>query len=127
MLSSKNIVSLFVLLWVTCVVLITAKVPQAKGEIPRIIFDSDMSSDHDDVGDIAILHGLASMGECKIIGMMVSSRNGGTALCMDAINTYYGKPNIPIGVPPDIGGIGEYAGQIASEFPRHLRSEEHHV
>jgi len=85
--------------------------------IPRIIFDSDMSSDHDDVGDIAVLHGLASMGECEIIGMMVSSQNGGTPLCMDAINTYYGKPNIPIGVRPDIGGLGEYAGIIASEFP----------
>ena len=94
--------------------------PQA--DTPRIIFDSDMSSDHDDVGDIAILHGLASMGECKIIGMMVSSRNGGTALCMDAINTYYGKPGIPIGVPPDIGGVGEYAGQIATEFPHDLKS-----
>jgi hypothetical protein len=91
-------------------------------EIPRIIFDSDMSSDHDDVGDIAALHGLASLGECKILAMMVSSRNGGTALCMDVINTYYGKPGIPIGVPPDIGGVGEYAGQIATEFPHALKS-----
>jgi hypothetical protein len=88
----------------------------------RIIFDSDMSSDHDDVGDIASLHGLASLGECKILAMMVSSRNGGTPLCMDAINTYYGKPGIPIGVPPDIGGVGEYAGQIAAEFPHKLKS-----
>jgi hypothetical protein len=95
----------------------------AKRDVPLIIFDSDMSSDHDDVGDAAILHGLASMGECKIIGMMVSSRNGGTALCMDAINTYYGKPGIPIGVPVDIGGIGEYAGQIATEFPHILKSQ----
>jgi hypothetical protein len=90
--------------------------------VPRIIFDSDMSSDHDDVGDIATLHGLASLGECQILAMMVSSRNGGTALCMDAINTYYGKPGIPIGVPPDIGGVGEYAGQIAAEFPHTLKS-----
>jgi hypothetical protein len=93
-----------------------------QADIPRIIFDSDMSSDHDDVGDIAALHGLASLGECKIIAMMVSSRNGGTPLCMDAINVYYGKPGIPIGVPPDIGGVGEYCGQIASEFPHKLKS-----
>jgi hypothetical protein len=122
--SSKNIVSPLVLIGILGVVPITAGTSQAKEEIPRIIFDSDLSSDHDDVGDIAILHGLASMGECKIIGMMVSSRNGGTALCMDAINTYYGKRDIPIGVPPDIGGIGEYAGQIASEFPHDLKSQK---
>ncbi len=77
---------------------------------PRVIFDSDMSSDHDDVGDIAVLHGLASLGELRIIGMMVSSKNYGTAQFMDAINTWYGKPDIPIGIPPEIGGVGEYPG-----------------
>ena len=87
----------------------------------HIIFDSDMSSDHDDVGDIASLHGLASLGECKILAMMVSSRNGGTPLCMDAINTYYGKPGIPIGVPPDIGGVGNRRVS-AAEFPHQLKS-----
>lgn len=91
-------------------------------DVPRIIFDSDMSSDWDDVGDAAVLHGLATLGEVNIIGMMVSSHNGGTPLCMDAINTYYGKPDIPIGVRPDIGGVGLYAGQIASEFPHDLTS-----
>jgi purine nucleosidase len=84
--------------------------PQAAAAPPRIIFDSDMSSDHDDVGDIAVLHGLAALGEIRIIGMMVSSRNYGTAQFMDAVNLWYGKTEIPIGLPPDIGGVGEYPG-----------------
>ncbi len=114
---SKNIISMiFAFAALFCIHTLQAAEP-----IPKIIFDSDMSSDHDDVGDIAILHGLASMGECEIIGMMVSSKNGGTALCMNAINTYYGKPKIPIGVPPDVGGVGEYAGQIAAEYPHDLK------
>ncbi|HEX5656199.1 MAG TPA: hypothetical protein VFX59_03350 [Polyangiales bacterium] len=83
----------------------------------RVIFDSDMSSDWDDVGDIAVLHGLASLGQVEILAMANSSLNGGTMLCMDAINTYYGKPDIPIGRRPDVGGVGGYPGQIASEFP----------
>ena len=29
----------------------------------RIIFDSDMSSDHDDAADLAVLNGLADLGE----------------------------------------------------------------
>ncbi len=106
----------------TVFLLALAGVARDSAGMEHIIFDSDMSSDHDDVGDIASLHGLASLGECKILAMMVSSRNGGTPLCMDAINTYYGKPGIPIGVPPDIGGVGEYAGQIAAEFPHQLKS-----
>jgi hypothetical protein len=85
--------------------------------VAHVIFDSDMSSDWDDVGDIAVLHGLAAYGQIDILAMGVSSLNGGTAMCMDAINTYYGKPDIPIGVRPDVGGVGAYAAQIASEFP----------
>jgi len=84
--------------------------PLSAADVPRVIFDSDMSSDHDDVGDIAVLHGLASLGEVQIIGMVVSSRNYGTAQFMDAVNTWYGKPDIPIGIPPEIGGVGEYPG-----------------
>jgi fibronectin type 3 domain-containing protein len=95
---------------------------QATAQVPKIILDADMSSDHDDIGAIATLHGLADLGECQILGMMVSSLNGATPLCMDAINTYYGRPNIPIGVRPDIGGIGSYPGTIASEFPHDLTS-----
>ena len=91
-----------------------------QNEIPRIIFDSDMSSDHDDVADIAVLHALADLGECEIIACMCSSQNGGTPLCMNAINTYYGRPNVPCGRRPDSGGVGGYAGQIASEFPHPL-------
>ncbi|MBN8527045.1 MAG: immunoglobulin domain-containing protein, partial [Planctomycetes bacterium] len=84
--------------------------PLAAADPPLVILDSDMSSDHDDVGDIATLHGLAALGEVRIIGMMVSSKNYGTAQFMDAVNTWYGKPDIPIGIPPDIGGVGEYPG-----------------
>lgn len=89
----------------------------SQAAIPRVIFDSDLSSDWDDMGDFTLLHGLASLGECEIIGMGVSSANGGAALCMDAINTWYGKPDIPIAVRPDVGGIGGYPGIIASEYP----------
>lgn len=81
-----------------------------------------MSSDHDDVGAIAVLHALTDLGECEILGMMVSSTNGGTATCMDAINTYYGRPGIPIGVRPDIGGGGSYPATISTEFPHSLVS-----
>lgn len=91
--------------------------PSSPDSVAHVIFDSDMSSDWDDVGDIAVLHGLASLGRLEILAMAVSSLNGATALCMDAINTYYGKPDIAIGVRPDVGGLGGYPAQIASEFP----------
>ncbi|HEX3133524.1 MAG TPA: hypothetical protein VHX44_08060, partial [Planctomycetota bacterium] len=86
----------------------------------RIIFDSDMSSDHDDAADIAVLHGLADLGECEILACMASSQNGGTAVAFNAINTYFGRPTIPCGRRPDCGGPGEYPGVLMSEFPHPL-------
>ncbi len=106
--------------WINLTPAIPAPTP-ATG-VPLVIFDSDMSSDYDDVGDCAVLEGLALLGECQIVGMANSSSNGATALCMDAINTYYGTPDIPIGVRPDVGGNGAYPAQIASEFPHDLQS-----
>ncbi len=96
--------------------------PAPSRPVDGLIFDADMSSDHDDVGAIATLHALADLGECRILAMMVSSTNGSTATCMDAINTYYGRPEIPIGVRPDVGGGEAYASTISEEFPHALAS-----
>ncbi|HAH22177.1 MAG TPA: nucleoside hydrolase, partial [Prolixibacteraceae bacterium] len=38
----------------------------------KIIFDSDMGPDFDDVGAITILHALAAKGECEILATMAS-------------------------------------------------------
>ena len=97
--------------------LMFASGPLWSADIPRIIFDSDMSSDHDDAADIAVLHGLADLGECEIIACMASSQNGATAVAFNSINTYYGRPDIPCGRRPDCGGPGEYPGILMSEFP----------
>ncbi len=92
----------------------------AAQQLPGIIFDSDMSSDHDDAADIAVLHALADLGECQILACMASSQNGGTALAFNSINAYYGRPDIPCGRRPDCGGPGAYPGTIISEFPHPL-------
>ena len=86
----------------------------------RIIFDSDMSSDHDDAADLAVLNALADLGECEILACMASSQNGGTALAFNAINTYYGRPDVPCGRRPDCGGLGMYPATIQSEWPHPL-------
>lgn len=97
----------------------------------KIIFDTDMSSDIDDVGALAVLHALADEGEAEILGCMISAPHEAVAPCMDAINTYYGRPDIPIGyveAHPKIypGGDGEtwtndyYGIQIAKTFPHSI-------
>ncbi len=97
----------------------TASVSSTK--IPtKVILDSDASSDWDDVGDIATLNSLADLGEFEILATMSSSQNGATALFMNSINTWYGRPNVPVGRRPDVGGVGGYPAQIANEYPHPL-------
>src|SRR5258706_5419057 len=77
----------------------------------RIIFDTDMAGDVDDVGALAILHAMADQGEAEILAVGISSRNEHVGPCADAINTWYGPPGIPIryqrglqaGAPTDTG------------------------
>jgi hypothetical protein len=90
----------------------------------KVIFDTDIGPDWDDVGAAATLHGLTNKGEAEILGMMVSS-GGHSATwgppCLDAFNTYYGRPDIPIGVAQDGPSFGSsYNQQIAEEFPQDL-------
>jgi hypothetical protein len=64
----------------------------------KIIFDTDMGSDCDDAGALALLHRYADMGLVDILGCMYSSgKVPYGAGVIEAINIYYGRPDIPIG------------------------------
>jgi hypothetical protein len=89
-----------------------------------------MASDVDDVGALAVLHALADLGEARILAVGVSSRNEHVGPCVDAIDTWYGRPDIPIGYPRALGtdapGNGgettpsKYAEAVAAAFPHRL-------
>ncbi|MCC5938240.1 MAG: nucleoside hydrolase [Lunatimonas sp.] len=64
----------------------------------KIILDTDMGSDCDDAGAFAVLHRYADLGMAEIIGCIFSSgKVPFGAGIVEAINTYYGRPDIPIG------------------------------
>jgi inosine-uridine nucleoside N-ribohydrolase len=65
----------------------------------KIIFDTDMGPDFDDVGAITILHALAAKGECEILATMASDGYPTIAPTIEVFNRYFKKPNMPIGVP----------------------------
>jgi inosine-uridine nucleoside N-ribohydrolase len=67
----------------------------------KVIFDSDMGPDFDDVGAIAILHALAAKGECEILATMASDGYPYIGPTLEVFNRYFKKPDIPIGVPDD--------------------------
>ncbi|MDF1753689.1 MAG: nucleoside hydrolase [Verrucomicrobiales bacterium] len=74
----------------------------AKPEKPvKVIFDTDITGDVDDVLALAMLHTLADRGVCEILAVTISKENELAAPFVDAVNTFYGRPDIPIGIPKD--------------------------
>ena len=88
-----------------------------------VILDTDIDSDCDDTGALAMLHALADNGEARILAVMMSDPNGESPRCTDAINTWYGRGETPIGVRRPGGGKANsrYARQVAEEFPNDFR------
>jgi len=91
-----------------------------------VIFDTDLDSDCDDLGALALLHALADLGEARILAVITTTADPHTPLCADAVNTYYGRGDIPIGVlDPKRGGGGRrsrYARAVAEACPHDLAS-----
>lgn len=87
----------------------------------RVILDTDMDSDVDDVAALCQLHVMEDRGEVELLGVMVSGRNEWSAPCVDAINTFYGRPDVPIGLATGERAIlqpSRYARQVAETFPQ---------
>src|SRR5688572_19588655 len=70
----------------------------AAAEPLKVIFDTDIDGDNDDVAAAAILHAFADAGQVEILAMGVVSLYPSSPACLDAITTYYGRGDIPIGV-----------------------------
>ncbi|MCX6895408.1 MAG: nucleoside hydrolase [Verrucomicrobia bacterium] len=63
----------------------------------KIIFDTDIGNDVDDVLALAVLHALQTRGACELLGVTVTKRDELAGPFVDALNTFYGRPGIPIG------------------------------
>lgn len=90
----------------------------------KIIFDTDLGSDYDDVGALAFLHAMADSGKAEILGTMASNMYELTAPSVDVINTYFGRPQLPVG-SPKTGGIADispyhWADTIVSRYPHKI-------
>ncbi len=93
----------------------------------KVIFDTDMAYDWDDVGAMAVLHALTDLGEAEILGMGINingTSSNWSPNTINVINTYYGRPNIPIGKAISGGTEIDFFGEWLSKqgFPSHLDS-----
>jgi purine nucleosidase len=75
--------------------------PVTAAEPLGLIFDTDICGDCDDVLALGIIHALQTRGACRLLAVTVSVDNDLAAPFVDAVNTFYGRGDIPI------GGVGK--------------------
>jgi len=92
----------------------------------KIIFDTDIGGDADDLGALAMLHNFIDKNECDLLAVMSWSSNKYAVPAVDALNRYYNHPGIPIGVRK--AGTFEseenYNRVIAENFPYKLNYDD---
>jgi len=94
----KKLIRAFVRLFVILLLVNSCNSSESKNTIDKIIFDTDMGSDCDDVGALALLHVYADQNKAEILACIYSSGKIPFGVgVIDAINSYFGRPEIPIG------------------------------
>lgn len=90
----------------------------------NVIFDTDMGGDCDDVGALFILHGAVERGEAKLLATMGCVSADAIAPALDGINTWFGRPEIPVGTLKDLGVLvgPHYTTELAKRFPHRFSS-----
>jgi inosine-uridine nucleoside N-ribohydrolase len=95
-----------------------------------IIFDTDLGNDVDDVLALGVLHAFQARGECRLLAVTTTKDNELVAPFIDAVDTFYGHGDIPIGVcrsgiTPDAGRylrLAEQRDDGVLRYPHRLMS-----
>jgi hypothetical protein len=82
----------------------------------KVIFETDMCLDVDDVGALAVLHALQTEGKVDLLGVCYNEVHPLAPDVIDAINTYYDRGFIPIGI---------YRKELEDPDPADYFTEEH--
>ncbi len=96
----------------TAMLAIDLDAPSARAdavEPVRLIFDTDICGDCDDVLALGMIHALELRGHCRLLAVTISVDHEQAAPFVDAVNTFYGRGDIPIGVVGKGGVVEESA------------------
>jgi inosine-uridine nucleoside N-ribohydrolase len=63
-----------------------------------LILDTDIGNDIDDALALGLIHSLESRNEVRLLAVTITKDNRWAAPYVDLVDTFYGRPDIPIGV-----------------------------
>lgn len=76
-----------------------------------IIIDTDLDTDCDDIGALAVAHNLAARDKCRIAAVVCNAPVEAAPPCARAVNRYFGQSAIPVGklaFEPDAPAYSRY-------------------
>lgn len=106
-------------------------VASLSAEPVKLVFDTDMGNDIDDAMALGMIHALQRRGACELLAVTSTKDHPKSAAYIDALNTLYGRPDVPIGavrngVTPELGKYLGLADQADAQgklvYPHDLRS-----
>jgi len=98
-----------------------------KSKVPvRIIFDTDLGPDYDDVGALAFLHAMADSGKAEILATVSSNKHELVAPSIDVLNTWFGRASLPVGAPKGnaaiLGSNQHWADSLVAYYPHRIKT-----
>ena len=92
---------------------------------PKIIFDTDFGGDADDLGALVMLNNFMNRGECDVLAVMCWNTEPFSVSAIDAVNIFYGNPEIKIGARKDPADalVWQHSKVIADNFPYTLNKD----
>jgi len=89
-----------------------------------LIIDTDLGPDCDDAGALAVAHALEQRGEAKVLAVGYATSNPYGAPACDAINTYYGRGDCPVGTLKEGGFLEDsikFNKYVAEHWPNKIQ------
>jgi purine nucleosidase len=97
------------IVWAVASVMLLQSDLAGAAEPVRLIYDTDICGDCDDVLALGMIHSLESRGLCRLLAVTISADHELAAPFVDAVNTFYGRGDLPIGVVGKGGVVEESA------------------
>ena len=90
----------------------------------KIILDTDIGPDYDDVGAVAFLHAMADSGKAEILATISCNKDSLVVPTLQVLNTYFGRPDIPTGAPKTEGvsmsATSHWPDSLVNRFPHRI-------
>ncbi len=129
-LSISRIIMILIISFLSNQRLIGAETSFSDNRRIKVIFDTDMGPDYDDIGAIALLHAFADQGKIEILATLASDAHKDIPATIEVYNRYFGRGEIPVGrttnpTAPEFTAGNNWNEAIIKQFAPELANKDY--